>query len=536
MMGNEPYVREVTYMKDALMDVLDIFADERHFRLRLFFEGAALGVLTGNVVAAFRWLLQTADVMRPGFYVFLKENMAYALPFFAVLFIVGLLLWKIVKLEPMISGSGIPQVKGILLGEMHMRWAHVVLLKFIGGVLAIGVGGMSLGREGPSVQLGACVGQGIGRGLHRTRSEGRYLLTAGGGAGLAAAFNAPLAGVVFCLEELQKNFSPLVLMAAITAAVTSTAVTRMVFGGAPVFHLGEIPVIPMDGTYFLLVALGLFTGAVSMAFNPMLRVSLDWYRALPVRPWMKPVLPLMMSGMLGFFMPEVLGGGNLLVDSIVTADYALPILLLLFAVKFTFLMVCFGSGVPGGIFLPMLVLGALCGAVFAKGAEAVGVMPAYYMTDCVAFAMAAYFAAVVKSPVTGSILIMEMTGSFEHMLAIITVAMSAYMVTDMTGGQPVYDMLLARSLRIRDHIRKHMRRHRVAVELVAGAGSSVVGRRIGDIAFPKHVVLVNVRRGMSEHVPSSDFELIPGDYLYFLTDDTDVACLTAMVKERIRDK
>ena len=337
-----------------------------------------------------------------------------------------------------------------------MNWARVLLWKFAGAVLGIGAG-LSLGREGPSVQLGACLGQGVGRLARRAPGEDRYLLTAGAGAGLAAAFNAPLAGVIFCLEELTRDFSPLVLMGAVAACVTATTVVQQFFGLAPVFHMGEVPVVATGSFFFLLVLLGLFVGFVSLAFNRSLTFSLDTFARLPLPAWTKPMAPLFVSVVFGFTLPQVLGGGSPLVDSLVVEDYDLAMLCLLFLAKFVFLMICFGSGVPGGIFLPMLVLGAVAGAVFAKCAALLGVLPDGLAVDCMVFGMAAYFACVVKSPITGTVLIMEMTGSFAHMLPLILVSMTAYLVSDLTGGRPVYAMLLSRSLALRDRARARIR-------------------------------------------------------------------------------
>ena len=187
----------------------------------------------------------------------------------------------------------------------------------------------------------------------------------------------------------------------------------------------------------------------------MLTRSQDFYKRIPAR--CRLLVPLFCAGILGFLLPEILGGGSRLVDSLVVTNYTMAFLVLLLVGKFLFTMICFGSGVPGGIFLPMLVLGALGGAVFAKAAMLLGLLAPQLAVDCMVFGMAAYFACVVKSPITGTVLIMEMTGSFAHMLPLILVSMTAYLVSEIAGGAPVYEMLLARSLRLRERARQRLR-------------------------------------------------------------------------------
>ena len=504
-------------MANRIEAAMRMFTEPRHFKLRLFVEGNIIGVFTGLLIALFRRLLELSEQAAPVLYAWLAVHPAWIGGWAALLMLIGWILYRIVRRDGMTSGSGIPQIKGILLGRMDMNWARVLVLKFAGAVLGIGAG-LSLGREGPSVQLGACIGQGLGRVTHRSYSENHYLLTAGAGAGLAAAFNAPLAGVIFCLEELTKNFSPFVLMGTIAAAVTSTTVTQYFFGMEPVFHLGDIPVVSAGSVYILLIALGAFVSTLGLAFNSMLTVSLDGYMKAPVPGWMKPMIPLLAAGVLGFVLPQVLGGGSRLVDSLVLTDYPVLFLLLLLAGKFAFTMLCFGSGVPGGIFLPMLVLGALSGAVFARAAVLLGIMDPVWTVNCIIFGMAAYFSAVVKSPVTGAVLIMEMTGSFDHLLALILVSMTAYLVADLAGCEPVYDMLLNRSLALQDKLSRHIRKRRIVFETGIGAGSLLAGRYVRQISWPAGSLLVNVRRGSEEITPTGELRLREGDELYLLID------------------
>lgn len=430
-------------------NLLELLVDKRRFSLRLLLEGLAVGLGAGISISVFRYLLAGSEILRPVIYHNLREALAdgqwqwlalYILSFI----IIAYLLKLIVAREPMCTGSGIPQIKGILQGDMSMRWFSVLWSKIIGGVLAIGAG-MSLGREGPSVQIGACVGQGLSQTSRRTGFESRILMTAGAGAGLAAAFNAPLAGVIFGLEEMQKTISPALLLTGITASITAATVTEVVFGMSPVFSMGYLLPLPLN-LFDVLVAAGIVIGLLGRLFNIALAYSLNTYSRLGLSGMKKPLVPLVLAGILGFVLPEILGGGNLLVDSLVVTDYTIGFLCLLFVGKFLFTMICFGSGVPGGIFLPMLVLGAAGGAVLAKLLVLAGLLPAMYYADIIVFGMAAYFSSVVKSPVTGSILILEMTGSFQHMLALLVVSLTAYVISDLTGGRPVYDELLDRAL------------------------------------------------------------------------------------------
>lgn len=430
-------------------NLLELLVDKRRFSLRLLLEGLAVGLGAGISISVFRYLLAGSEILRPVIYHNLREALAdgqwqwlalYILSFI----IIAYLLKLIVAREPMCTGSGIPQIKGILQGDMSMRWFSVLWSKIIGGVLAIGAG-MSLGREGPSVQIGACVGQGLSQTSRRTGFESRILMTAGAGAGLAAAFNAPLAGVIFGLEEMQKIISPALLLTGITASITAATVTEVVFGMSPVFSMGYLLPLPLN-LFDVLVVAGMVIGLLGRLFNIALAYSLNTYSRLGLSGMKKPLVPLVLAGILGFVLPEILGGGNLLVDSLVVTNYTIGFLCLLFVGKFLFTMICFGSGVPGGIFLPMLVLGAAGGAVLAKLLVLAGLLPAMYYADIIVFGMAAYFSSVVKSPVTGSILILEMTGSFQHMLALLVVSLTAYVISDLTGGRPVYDELLDRAL------------------------------------------------------------------------------------------
>ena len=238
------------------------------FRLKLVFEAIGVGIITGFLIVLYRYALEKAGIFLTEVYKTLSIKPILILPWIGVLIILGYVVGLMVKHDPMISGSGIPQVEGVLLRKLDMKWFRVILGKFIGGVLAIGAG-LSLGREGPSVQLGAAVGQGVSKVFKRVKIEEKYLITSGASAGLAAAFNAPLAGVMFSLEEVHKNFSPLVLLSTLAAALSAVFVARGFFGLKPVFNFENISILPLK-YYFYIVLLGIIIGVLGVLFNNVL--------------------------------------------------------------------------------------------------------------------------------------------------------------------------------------------------------------------------------------------------------------------------
>ncbi|WP_378956735.1 ClC family H(+)/Cl(-) exchange transporter [Pelosinus sp. sgz500959] len=489
------------------------------FRLKLFGEGILIGVFAGIIIVLFRYFIEQAEELRGGVYNYLQTGhlSMTVLLFLGLLGVAYILNW-IIRFEPMSAGSGIPQVKGIILSLMKMNWLKVLVSKFIGGIIAIGAG-LSLGREGPSIQLGGTIGQGLSRLLGRTKMEERYLITSGASAGLSAAFNAPLAGVIFSLEELHKNFSPAVLMSAVAAALTADVITQQFFGVNPVFKFNGLPILPVR-YYGFIILLGIAMGLLGIVFNRMLIKTLNIYEKQKVLTGVgKVILPLMVAGVIGFILPEILGGGNNLVDELASKHFSLTFLCVLLISKFLFTMLSYGSGVPGGIFLPMLVIGALAGSVFTHIAIPIGVLDSYYSTTIIVLSMAAYFSAVVKAPITGSILIMEMTGSFDHMLSLIVVSMISYLVADIFKMKPIYEELLERSLSRKGKVPVNMAsKKRVIIELVICIGSKLDGKQIKNIDWPLQCLLVSIKRGDVEIVPKGDTRVIAGDYLFVMAN------------------
>lgn len=434
--------------------------NRRFYRLRLFFEGLLIGIFTGVIVTALRILIDAADIFRPQWFQSLSAGKIFLT--LIILIFVAIFLARAIAFDKQVAGSGVPQIKGMLQGAASMyKPLRLIFIKFAAVILGIGAG-LSLGRAGIAVQFGACVGNFFSKKSH---IEGDILLTAGAGAGLAAVFNAPLAGVIFCIEELHKKFSPEILVATLTASITASAVTELIFGVRPIFEtitaqpltvpeILHVPTLKMFAElsaaplkiFFCFVLLGIFLGILGALFTRTMLIALDVYDKLKIFGVKRFLLPLLLILPLGANLPQILGCGNVLVDELLSAQFNSSMTIILFLGKWLFTLICFGTGAAGGVFLPLLTVGALGGKIFADIGASLGFFSAEWTTLLIVFGMAAFFAAVVKAPITGCLLIMETTGQFSYLLTLTIVSGAAFMAADICGGKPIFSALLNRKL------------------------------------------------------------------------------------------
>ena len=458
-------------------------------------------------------------------YTAVRENLLY-IPL-AMMFLVGAasLLSVFLSRNQMIAGSGIPQLKGILAGYFKHRpgWMQTLLLKFAGGVVAI-AGGLSLGREGPSIQLGALVAEGVGNRIGKSRIDRKILIASGASAGLAAAFNAPLAGVVFALEEVFKYFSPRILLSTMTAAVAADFISKETFGIEPIFHFAVVGDIPLKA-YWLLLLLGVFTGAAGAFYNRSLQTIQELYGKIKQRSsWGAMMVPFVFAGIAGVFFPAIVCSGHRMVREF-DLNTGILLLCLLFILKYLLSMISYCSGAPGGIFFPLLVLGGTIGAIFGCMAVQLGGVEESLFYHFVVLAMAGYFTAIVKAPITGIILISEMTGSFHYLLPLTIVSVVAYVTADLLKTQPVYDMLLERLIS-KEKVSEDQETGspKLIIEAVVRHGSFMEEKEIKEIPWPSDALLVSIKRGERELIPKGKTRIKAGDSLLILTNlDTEVS-------------
>jgi CIC family chloride channel protein len=289
--------------------------------------------------------------------------------------------------------------------------------------------------------MGASVAHMIGKVLRRDWADCRALFAAGAGAGLATAFNAPIAGAVFVLEELVRRFETRIAIAALGAAASAIAVARLSLGNEPEFSVKPLPYTAahVDALFLLL---GIVAGLAAVAYNCTLLAAIaaaDWLERWPVE--LRAGLVGGAVGVLAWFAPELVGGGESLAQQTLSQPISAAVLSLVFLLRFVLGAVSYAARTPGGLFAPMLVLGAQLGLLFGIACRLV--LPGLD-TPAVAFAvvgMAAFFTGVVRAPVTGIVLIIEMTAEHAMLLPMLGACFAAMLVPTLLRSEPIYDSL-----------------------------------------------------------------------------------------------
>lgn len=498
-------------------------------KARLTLEGILVGIISGIIVSMFRWSIAHSLKFYQGLYVTARHNWLLVVGLLIVVIAIGLFTGYLIKKEPNISGSGIPQVEAQLGGEMQLNWWSILWRKFVGGILSIGPG-LFLGREGPSIQLGAAVGQGVGELTHDNQGVNqRVLIASGAAAGLAAAFSAPIAGAMFVLEEVYHNFSPLVWITSLASAVSANVVALYVFGLQPVLQVPYEFSLPIK-YYWHLVILGILLGLMGRLYQ-ICTLSMPAVFAKTRLPrYLHGIIPLVLIVPLGMMYTNFIGGGNEVIVNLNKYGTSLLFLLGLLALRFIFSMISYGSGLPGGIFLPILNLGAIIGAVYAVFMNQLGLLPISFESNLIIFAMAGYFACISKAPFTAIILVTEMVGSLKHLMPLAVLSLVAYIVVDLLNGAPIYEALKER-LNLNSKYLNRVSKFNDRLEVPIYEGSSIDGKYIRDIPFPKDILVIAVYRGERQLIPRGDTLIKAGDRIVFMVN----AGQRAKISKKLQD-
>ena len=425
------------------------FKEENNKNFKLLFYALLIGIIVGLVGAIFRITLSYIEIFRVNLY----ENagnsgfMSWLWPILFAITGISIALYLVRKFAPEASGSGVQEIEGALDGLRPMRWKRVLPIKFIASLFSLG-SGLLLGREGPTIQLGANIGKMVKDTLGKSEIESNSLISTGAAAGLASAFNAPFAGIIFVIEEMhgQFKFNFYSVAAIMIGAGTADFIVRVLVNSKPVLEIMIFPSPNIFGLWIFII-LGLLCSIIGYVYNKLLVISLDLFKFSFKIPIIYTGITVgLIIAVIGMFFPNLIGGGYDIITKGVGNSFTLSFLLFLFIARLLLSIFSYSTGSPGGIFLPMLTLGVIFGMLFGTSMQ-------HYFPDLISHpgvyaiaGMAGIFSATVRAPLTGLVLAIEMTSNYELILPLIVTTVIASVFTALLGNEPIYTTLLKRTL------------------------------------------------------------------------------------------
>ncbi len=471
-------------------------------------RAALVGAVAGVTALLFRMALTGAAALRNGFLQWTHRMPAagwmYPILLTTITTVTAVMVTR--RFAPEASGSGIPHLEAVVRRFREMKWKRVLPVKFFGGIIAIG-GGLALGREGPTVQMGGAIGDALSRPLKASERDRLTLITVGAGGGLAAAFNAPFSGVIFVLEEIRGDFHPVVFSSALVAAITANVAARMGSNQFPIFTVPSYPTPPLP-SLILFALLGAVAGLLGILFNRTLLAVAESYRRLPRRLNLLVIASTgALVGLVGWFSPEMLGAGDSVIESALHGDMSTAAIPVFLIGRYLLTMISYGTGAPGGIFAPLLVIGSLIGLAVGQGVHSLFPSVVQSAGAFAVVGMAAYFTGIVRAPLTGIMLIVEMTGSYALMLPLLVACFCAYAVAESLNVLPIYEELLERDLKRTDSA--HVLKKPTVLHYLVESGSPFAGRHIRSLGLPPGCIIVRCTDGKREWVAKADTRLEP---------------------------
>lgn len=485
---------------------------------RLYFVSMFVGLLTGLVAVPYHYLLYYLLDLRSDFFAS-RPAWYWHIPLFLLFWGVLIFVAHLVKKMPLISGGGIPQTRGVINGRIIYKHPFKEMIsKFVGGILSFSTG-LSLGREGPSVQIGSYIGSLVSRWTRILQGERKQLLAAGAGAGLAAAFAAPLASSLIVIESIERFDAPKTAITTLLAGVVAGAVASLVFPINP-YHLIQVsePTLTffIQMKYFLILAViisicGKIYSTIMISFKRVYaRVDSPIYIKMLYLVLVAYIISLMQVNLTG-------GGEQFLLNQAQNGSTDIMWVLAVMLLHFGFSVCSISSGLPGGNFIPTLVTGGLLGQFVGLVAVKYGIIEHENVTYVMLISMSAFLVAIERTPLTAIVLITEITGHFEVFYPSVVVGGLTYYFTELLQMKPFNVTLYEDMINAPDFHEE--KRYTLAVEIMTG--SYFDGKMVDELSLPERCVIINVHRDGKNLVPTGT-SLIPGDQIQIEMDSQDI--------------
>lgn len=512
--------------KDKLKNNLRLFADNG---INLVLISLLTGLFAGVVVTFYNILAHIGEETSAKLYSLLRDNPAFIPLLFLGLSAGAIVIGTFVRLVPMIRGSGIPQIEGAARGIIRFKW-YVTMCSMFAASLACIFLGLSAGAEGPSLEIGGCAGEAVGRILKRNQMIRRLQIASGSSAGLAVAFNAPVTGLFFAMEEAFRSFSPQVFVCAglsiVTALFTRNAI-RPALGYGTGFTFDTF--VFTDNFSFMycvwIIPAAIICALAGVGFYYSVFALKKVFKKITFfKKAGKYLIPFLLAGAFGLVTAYAMGGGHSFIEAIGTHGtgeieiekvFGISVVLsLIIIVLFKFIsgVLAMGCGVPCGVFIPMLAIGAGLGAVLSTAFKAAGMDPTfcdYFIIIC----MSVFFTTIVRAPVTGIVMVFELTGQFTNFLPVLIGVAIGYLVSMLFRVEPIYEKNLELFIE-EEKLYENVRKERVC--LAVQPNSKADGAKVRSIVWPTNGLVVEVvKADGATIVPDGEYTFDAGDALVF---------------------
>ena len=504
--------------------------------LQLILVGSVTGVFSGAVVTFFNIIAEKGEEFSQGAYAFVRNNLALVPLLFLVLFLGAFLIGVAVRISEEIRGCGIPQAEGATRGLIRFRWFRDATASFATCILSIFMG-LSIGAEGPSVFIGSCVGDGVATTLKRNEMIKRYQITGGACTGLAVASNAPLTGIIFAFEEAHKRFTPEVFICAFSSVVCGMATRSLIYYllGMQVHNAFDTYVfyeLPWQ-TYGFVALAGVFCGLLGVAFYKFSFKLRDLFLKIRLKKSgydnaIRIAIAVFIGGVFSLVASGVMGGGHGLIASLGTMGgkeqssvqtvLGLPVawtLLIILVLRFCITGINVGSGIPCGIFIPIIAMGACLGGVLNEVWIQWG-MDVRYCDLMMMICMSALFTTIVRAPITAIVMICEFTGSFAPLLPVVIAVSIGYIIGETFRTDGIYEDLLEAYEKESGVFERSVRE---VYTLVVAKGSLAEKREVREVLWPSGARVTEIHRG-------EDLILAEGETILHAGDTLTIVCRT----------
>lgn len=492
------------------------------------------GLFAGVVVTFYNICTSFAEEASVNLYGLVRENPAFVPLLFVGLAAGAIVIGTVVKFVPMIRGSGIPQIEGAARGIIKFKW-YVTMCSMFAASLACVFLGLSAGAEGPSLEIGGCAGEAVGATLRRSQMTRRLQIAGGASAGLAVAFNAPITGMVFALEEAFRSFSSQVFICSAISVITSLFTRNLIRGALGLsvgFTFSDFVFAQMDfaGVGFAAIA-AVITALCGVGFYYAMLGTKKLFKKIKFLKGVgKYLIPFLAAGAFGLITAYAMGGGHEFIQSLATKGTGVydierifgiglvATLVIVVAFKFIAGVMSMGCGIPCGVFIPMLAIGAGVGAILSVAFTAMGMNPAY-ADYLVIICMSVFFTTIVKAPITGIVMVFELTGQFQNFLPALLGIAIGYLISELFRTEAIYEKCLEMFID-EEKLYEGTVKHRV--EVTIQKDSSADGALVRKIIWPTNGLVVEVIDADGKSfVPDGETMLHAGQRIIFECETSD---------------